>query len=71
VNVPGTEPHLYLFSAYLGYLGVLGDRLFPWCFGAWLHRAAATKKKPIAEDAEVAEVRREEKRSFALAKEFS
>jgi hypothetical protein len=51
-----------LFSAYLGCLGVLGDRLFLGNCGAWSQCAARFEKKPIAEDAEVAEVRREKKK---------
>jgi hypothetical protein len=47
------------FSANLGYLGVLGDRHFLESCGAYRLCAAGTQKKPIAEDAEIAEVRRE------------
>jgi hypothetical protein len=52
----------YLFSAYLGYLGVLGDRHFQCWVGAGNQCADPALKMPIAEDAEVAEVRRERKK---------
>jgi hypothetical protein len=48
-----------LFSASLGYLGVLGDRRFHWCFGALTRCTPRTQKGPIAEDAEEPEARRE------------
>jgi len=49
------------FSAYLGYLGVLGERLFLGDLYALTIGATRSSKKPIAEDAEVAEVRREKR----------
>jgi hypothetical protein len=59
-----TQRQALLFSAYLGNLGVLGDRLFLGTFGASSQCAEGTEKKPIAEDAEVAEVRREKKKAW-------
>ena len=53
------RPNHSLFSAYLGYLGVLGDRLFVGSCSANSQCLQVTKEKPVAEDAEVAEVRRE------------
>jgi hypothetical protein len=48
------------FSAYLG---VLGDRHFPGSDSAQSQCTYASMKKLIAEDAEVAEVRRERKKT--------
>jgi hypothetical protein len=48
-----------LFSASLGSLGLLGDRLFLSLYSTNSQCAIRTKKKLIAEDAEMAEARRE------------
>jgi hypothetical protein len=50
-----------LFPASLGNLGVLGDRYFLRCFAAVNLCVQGPKKGLIAEDAEVAEARREKK----------
>jgi len=48
-----------LFSANLGYLRVLGDKRFLYSGDALSQCITTTWKVPIAEDEEVAEVRRE------------
>jgi len=52
-----------LFSASLGYFGVLGDKPFHWCFGALNLCIPRTQKGPIAEDAEATEARREKQKA--------
>jgi hypothetical protein len=54
------------FSAYLGRLGVLGERLFLGSGSANSNCAKTTMKELIAEDAEATEVRRERRRLFSV-----
>ena len=58
-SIPGGDSGFYLFSASLGCLGVLGDKPFLGARNASSQCAETPMKVLIAEDAEVAEARRE------------
>jgi hypothetical protein len=64
--MPNRLIDLLLCSASLGPLGVLGDRHFHWCFGALNLCTTKTQEGIIAEDAEVAEVRREKDQGWRV-----